>query len=253
MGLLQKNVGSAGSLCFGSDTDDGRVFRSAIEWLNSIAIHFAKLSKDYFDHTDGELVHTYGERQIHSIVYPAILKSSDVAFAELPVRRKPRGEPDGSGRVDYWAMEGNRTYLLELKHEWNHLQSTSKRQEIESAWKAVIQQTKDIRYKTARDASVASGKIFVIGLLVVPTYIALSRLEKLEESTSMGRRTIRDAHENLTNYTRPDWHACWLLHRDMIEREVNCLMHEKRREGETKYVHHAVHMIASIREIPNDA
>ena len=100
--------------------DGARVTR---EFLRKLIQHIVAKSTRYYDETGRvgvpEHVFAYRERQLHSVVCPAIADITACFLVENPLNRKPAGEAEYRGSADYWiyyegllVLDGTETYLL---------------------------------------------------------------------------------------------------------------------------------------------
>jgi hypothetical protein len=75
-------------------------------------------STNYYRKT-GDHSFWWGERQLHSVVCPSIAEITGGSFLmERPLKRKPAGEAEYSGNVDYWIYYRDYTLLMEMKHTY---------------------------------------------------------------------------------------------------------------------------------------
>ncbi|MEM2888042.1 MAG: hypothetical protein QXI71_02720 [Candidatus Bathyarchaeia archaeon] len=60
----------------------------------------------------------YGEKPFHFIICPSLADLTVYFLAEHPSKRKPAGEKERSGLVDYWIFHKNYSFMIEFKHEY---------------------------------------------------------------------------------------------------------------------------------------
>ena len=58
---------------------DGRLIRTARRFLRDTVEQFARLSRQYWD-VVGEPPFIYSERQLHSVLFPAVVRASDAGM-----------------------------------------------------------------------------------------------------------------------------------------------------------------------------
>lgn len=216
--------------------------RIARRFLDALAVQVAKESVRYHKYT-GELAFAYGERQIHSVLYPAILANSDVAFTELPVTRKPRGGDESTGRVDYWARVWKTVILIEVKHGYHAVRSTQLRDRSQVRWKQVVKQAKSLPTSEVRGHGFARDKLLVIGLLIVPTRTRRSRQEQLMELASRSDADVFDDHRTIASSLEgasPSWSACWVVPKERRIQSFGPYMHE---------IYAGVNLFAFVRQV----
>ena len=91
--------------------------RVSREFIMKLLKRIVKRSTRYYEET-GDHVFIYGEKQLHSVVCPSI---ADITFSYLmehPSFRKPAGEEEYLGNVDYWISYKRYSFLMELKHAY---------------------------------------------------------------------------------------------------------------------------------------
>lgn len=221
---------------------DGEGTRIARDFLDRTLAGLAKRSLRYFELT-GEHVFAYGERPIHSVLFPAILDISDAALAELPVTRKPRGGAKSSGRVDYWISFRDTIILLEVKHAFHAVRTGRLPEWARDFWTRVVQQAKSVRTNEIRDQALRyrKDKLLAIGLLVVPTWRSSNRPAK--EVPERKEAEIVTDHKNILDSmggSDPHWAACWVVQKSKRIETYGSRKHE---------VHDGVNCFAFVRQI----
>lgn len=221
---------------------DGEGTRVARDFLNQTLAHLAKRSLEYHELT-GEHVFAYGERQIHSVLFPAILDISDAALAELPITRKPWGGTKSSGRVDYWVSFRDTIILLEVKHAFHAVRTGRLPHWARGFWSRVVHQAKSIRTQEIRDQALRyrKDKLLAIGLLIVPTWRSSKR--PVKEVLERDESEIFTDHENILatmGGSDPSWSACWVIPKSKRIETYGPKMHE---------VHDGVSCFAFVRQI----
>jgi len=56
---------------------------------------------------------------------PALDEHSDAICVEYPIIRKPRGEEERNGRIDFWSISSGYSYGLEIKHSMLSIRNKS--------------------------------------------------------------------------------------------------------------------------------
>ncbi|TKI68509.1 hypothetical protein FCU45_10885 [Sulfurimonas crateris] len=126
---------------------------------------FAKETINFYEHW-GMLPFTYKEKQLNSVVTPAIYKITNNVWLEQPF--KARGK---QRFLDIATVHGDSIYLIELKHSWN-----SKKEDItkntDEEWEVAIEQIADLKRNTVKQfVNHKDFNIFRIALMVMPTYL----------------------------------------------------------------------------------
>lgn len=148
-------------------------------------IFFKDLLQDFvfscnqFYKTLDEFPFVYGERQTTSILLPSISRISKVAFVEQPVSRKTAGK-NSAGRIDYWILYKDTVILLELKQGWVSYNSTNLRKDVVKSWNSLISQLSSISKSECRELAGDYGKLFKVGLMILPSFISSIYPDKLK-------------------------------------------------------------------------
>lgn len=121
----------------------------------------------------------YGERQTTSILLPSISRISKVAFIEQPVSRKTGGK-NSAGRIDYWILYKDTVILLELKQSWMSYNSIKLRRDVVESWNSLITQLSSISKGECRELAGDYGKLYKIGLIILPSFISSRYPDKLK-------------------------------------------------------------------------
>jgi len=146
---------------------DGKGIRSTRKFLKTVMENFAQESLSFYQ-LWGEFPFIYSEKQVNSVIVPAIHNYTNNIFLEQPFKKR-----DNAQRfLDIVTSKGDNIYLIELKHSWNSkTQGTT--QGTNNEWKTAIGQIADINRKTIGGYfDCKSDTVFKIVLMVMPTYLA---------------------------------------------------------------------------------
>lgn len=218
-----------------SDIGDMDIYRISSKFLKELFFNMALLAIKYKQHQStvrGESPYTYGERQLDGLIVPALSKICDGAIlTELPVSRKyKRGKnaQEVVGRIDYWCMYRNYSFILEVKHSYDNFRTKKMRTELKNDWETMCDsQLKSVR-GCARKFEEKTKGIIPIGLQFVTSWnqfthgecvknIMLQYEEKLHEI--LGRLCERIVVKGSRN-TTPNFTACWIPPQKHVERMV---------------------------------
>lgn len=142
---------------FGNIEGDGA--RVSIDFLRKLLKHIVKRSTKYYDET-GEHVFIYRERQLHSVVCPSIADITSSYLMENPLTRKPAGEEEYRGNVDYWISYRNYSFLMELKHTYfAYRNADNPRKSITKKFVRAMEQLRSIRKDECRALTINKGLI----------------------------------------------------------------------------------------------
>lgn len=190
------SMGKNGSYRTGKVRLDGPGSVKIREMLERHIDGFARHSRRHHSQM-GELPFTYQERQLPTVLYPALLHAADGASLEQPVERRSRknGDPGGHGWLDYWVEEGDYAVLLESKHGWLNCGTGKVRRRLLQKWSAGVGQVetlaaRGVGHMMADENTVVWGAVHA----VVVHYF--------------GGSTPRDC----------DLKKTWLLHKELAQR-----------------------------------
>ncbi len=110
-------------------------FFVAKDLVNNLFFDMAKLCTKYSNETFCDLPYTYRERQLDSVLLPALSKiCNSMVFAELPVKRECNNRhfniEESSGRLDYWCIYKGYRFVIELKHSYDCFTTPNTREEV---------------------------------------------------------------------------------------------------------------------------
>lgn len=200
-----------------SEIQDGIGIRVTKDFLENMKIGFIEVAKSYINVTN-EAPFAYREKQLHSIIAPAMSKFTDAFLMECPINRhfrKPRNlerEKDYFGWVDYWARYRGFDFLIEIKHGFESVKSFKLKQNNIEKWDYLItKQTKGIK----KDAKYLSENIN--GVIIIPIHIIT-----LYENRKIGKNTSEFDLIKLTNdfqnqfNPKPNWWSRWELDEELV-------------------------------------
>jgi hypothetical protein len=196
--------------------EDGPGVRKATDLLRGIVKVFAKEASLFYWNVE-ELPFIDRERQIHSVMLPAIAKTSTAVFMEHPINRKYRGFDPSHGWIDYWILHRDAVFLMELKHSWFSLRTKELTEGSRKRWKNAVEQIKSIPIDEARELAHETSEIFLIAMIVMPFWEGSSNKTKLELLEK--EETLQLFSEEIMAKLRPkpNWGAIWSLHENLQE------------------------------------
>lgn len=188
---------------------DGTGMRNGRAFLNEISEVFPKLCTRYFDQV-GELPFVFKERQINSIILPAIARVADAVLSEQPVERIYGDGKSYTGHIDYWVLYGTTVFLVELKHSWLSTRTLAMTEKADTKWKTAIEQINSITPDVAMNLAYGKLNPVKVALMVLPFYVSCNHDRKLELMGQEHGREIRDILKGL----EPDGNfiSIWNLH-----------------------------------------
>ncbi|MEM2970223.1 MAG: hypothetical protein QXR63_04740 [Candidatus Bathyarchaeia archaeon] len=161
----------------------------------------------------------YREKQFHSIVCPSIADITTCFLAEHPLKRKPAGEEEYPGNVDYWIFYKNYSFMMELKHSYfAYKEAENPSKIIARRFSRALRQLEEIRIEECRSLTFGNG-LRKIALETVVFYKSSKEKDKLmidlkkENFKMLFRKLLR----NTELEKRSKFHALWILNRRLIE------------------------------------
>ena len=111
-------------------------------FFDQVIESFAKESFRFYKIWD-EFPFVYRERQVNSVLVPAIYKYTKTVWLEQPFKK--RGEDQRF--LDIVTADKNNIYLIELKHSFNS-RTEYIRESTDKEWEKAIEQISDVNKKT---------------------------------------------------------------------------------------------------------
>lgn len=188
------------------------------EFLRKLFNSIIRRSTNYYDQTK-EHVFVYRERQLHSVVCPSISDITSSFLMECPLKRKPSGEHEYSGSVDYWISYRNYTILMELKHSFFAYRNASNpSRSISRKFNYARRQLSDIRLDECRDLIWNNKGLMKIALQTIAFYKGSKRTDLKDE---LNIRDFKDLFKRLLENSGlkdvTNVRSLWLLNERLIE------------------------------------
>ena len=214
---MQKLIRNVGKINYISSLKDGEGIRVANDFMKLLIEEFSKQSSLYMRNTE-EVPFTYGEKQLHSIIAPALSRITSEFLMESPVKRKWSSEysadyNDSHGWVDYWCRYRNTSFLIELKHGFIATKSGKVREGVKEDWKKALSQLNVIEEEAKNYIEYCNG-VFRLALHVLPLYETVNNKER-SELTFKDLVEIQKQVVNELEYP-PNWSALWMIHDELI-------------------------------------
>jgi hypothetical protein len=162
------------------------------------------------------------ERQIHSLLAPAISKIVDVFEMESRVDRawnKIYSDSENShGWLDYWCYYRNRSFFVELKHDYISYINQGIRKSLKGRWKLAIEQLQAVAKNAKLSALDCEGTVR-IAFCIIPLFFKVSP-KRNKQINEEGLYNIQDyVMENLGIESKnPNWSAMWVLPKKYSEK-----------------------------------
>lgn len=146
--------------------EDGEGIRSARKFMGDFSKAFMDEALQFYSIWE-EFPFTYRERQVNSVVVPAIHAVAKNVWMEQPFKKSSQEQRF----LDLVTTHGKNIYLIELKHSWNsYTEDIAKYTDNE--WEKGIEQIGDIHRKSVGDYfDYNNFNVFKIALMIMPTFL----------------------------------------------------------------------------------
>lgn len=193
MSIFEKETENSYLYC--QDTiEDGKGVRVLRKFFSNLLENFDDEVFSFYK-IWGEFPFIYGEKQLASVLAPAIHKYTDNVWFEQPFKDYQKNQRF----LDIAIADKENIYLIELKHSWNSKTETTD-QKTSKRWETAINQIKDINRKTIYDHfNFQEYNVFKIALMILPTYIAL------EDKHAILAQTAEEYANNLFDEYNNNW------------------------------------------------
>ena len=154
---------------------EGEDYAIAKELMENLFYDMAFLSTKYDNDQFCDLPFTYRERQLDSVLLPALSKLCDSkVLAELPAIRRYSNRrtqvDESSGRIDYWCLYKDYSFVIELKHSYDCFTTDVTREDtVADRWITMNEQLRSIE-KEVKQYSESTKGVIRIGLHIITSY-----------------------------------------------------------------------------------
>lgn len=152
--------------------------------MRQLVDNIVRRSTNFYDET-GEHVFAYREKQLHSVVCPSIADITAGYVIEHPLKRKPPGEEESHGNVDYWVRYRNYSLLIELKHcYFAYNRANNPRSSIITKLNSAMEQLGNVRTDQSRWLATETKGLVKIALEAIVFY--------KESKNRISKRSVKD-------------------------------------------------------------
>lgn len=143
----------------------------------------------------GEFPFIYSEKQLASVLAPAIYSHTKNVWFEQPFKDYKKNQRF----LDIAIADQKNIYLIELKHSWNSKRNETNKKSSQK-WETAIDQIKTINRKTIYSYfNFQDYNVFKIALMIMPTYLNYDEDHNiLKMSAKEYATTIFDEYESYT-------------------------------------------------------
>lgn len=213
-----ETIKNCGKLGFNFSMSGGNGTKISKDFLEKLICNIVKRSTNYFNDT-GEHIFTFREKQLHSVICPSISDLTPSVVIEHPLTRKPTGEDEYSGHVDYWASYRNYEFLVELKHShFAYNNANNPRKDISNKFNTALNQLQNIRKEECRYITINNKGCFKIALQAIVFYEGSKHSISADD---LKDKYFEDYFEKLLKIPdlkkKSNFNALWLLNEKLIK------------------------------------
>ena len=214
---MKETIRNVGNINYISNLTDGEGTRISNDFLTRLIREFTKQASLYMRATD-EAPFVFKERQLNSILAPALSKITDAFLMEAQVQREwssisSEEYNDSHGWVDYWCNYRNTVFLIELKHNFISGKTGLLTKEIKENWNIALKQL-DVIEKESKVRSESCRGVFRVALHILPLYETVNHgdsktIGEIERILNIQKLAMSGLDRN------SNWSAMWMIHDDL--------------------------------------
>ncbi|WP_143960150.1 hypothetical protein [Litoribacter populi] len=191
-----------------SEVVDGEGKRIAQDFLERLTNGFVKHSTKYMKFVY-ETPFAFGERQVNSILAPALAGFAEAFLLEIPANRKNLKQGyESHGWVDIWARYRKIDFYLEVKHSFASYKSLSINKDTHGKWEEAIVQIKDCSSSLMKMYD--SNGIIILPLHIITIFDGVAEGEislSIEDGNELSL-IQKNHHHSLKNL---NWSSLWTV------------------------------------------
>ncbi|NLL89798.1 MAG: hypothetical protein GX226_01635 [Dehalococcoidales bacterium] len=218
--MEKQHIRSIGNLYFDNNLINGPGAIIAKDFCRQLTIETCKQAGSYI-RAINDNPFAYRERQLVSLLAPAMSRFTDAFLTESPVKRNWSKLPkrfldDSHGWVDYWCLYRNISFLLELKHGYINAGSGKLREKTLIDWDIAVDQLDVIR-EAAKDEAYYNRGALLIALQILPIYKGGQSIVQVDDEklTELHPACINQM-KSRSNRNCPNYSVLWQLHPDLV-------------------------------------
>ena len=209
-----------------SNTDENESFNIAKELIENLFFDMAKLSTKYCNDKFCDLPYTYSERMLDCVLLPALSKLCNyMVMVEVPAVRECANRrynvKKSNGRIDYWCIYKNYSFVIELKHSYDCFTTYKTRERnLTSRWIKMHEQLQSLEKDIKKYREETKG-VIRIGLHTITSY---SDKEPDSQLLKAFKYSIPEIFERFQKdlgkkypSLKPDFIICWKIPSKIVE------------------------------------
>lgn len=197
----------------------------AKELIEQLFFNMAKLSTKYANSIFWDLPYTYSERRLDSVLLPALSKLCDSkVLVEIPAIRQCSNRrfkvDESSGRIDYWCIYKNYSFVIELKQSFDCFTTSKTREKkVIDLWLEMNKQLQSIDKEIVKYEEASKG-VVRIGLHIITSYSDKEPNTQLIKQFNDGientaNRFVKDLSKKYSSL-KPDLLVCWKIPKRIV-------------------------------------
>lgn len=213
------------SFLFSAKDSDEEYYRVAYELTKKLFVGMSKhaLSFSSTRYNIYEPPFLFRERQLDTLIMP-VLNSlcKGLAFAEYPMKRNSRKKgleiEDSQGRIDYWCIYKDYSFVIEVKHSYDNFETSSTNDErLLQRWRTMnIIQLDNIKDEIKHFEEKTKG-VIRLGLHFITSHSGTRLKENVRDTfISQEYEMLTRLYVDLKSITPPDFMSVWELEDDMV-------------------------------------
>ncbi|MBR6366814.1 MAG: hypothetical protein IKR89_00395 [Bacteroidaceae bacterium] len=208
-----------------SNIEENEEFNIAKELIENLFFDMAKLSTKYCNDTFCDLPYTYSERRLDSVLLPALSKlCNSMVLVEVPaIRECANGRfnvEKSNGRIDYWCIYKNYSFVIELKHSFDCFTTNSTKEDrVVSRWIEMHKQLQSLK-KDVKGYTEKTKGVIRIGLHMITSYSKNRDKQLLKEFKNNIPNTFERFQKDFGKKypsLKPDFILCWKIPSKIVE------------------------------------
>ena len=211
-----------------SNISEDEGFKIAKELIENLFFDMAKLSTKYCNDKFCDLPYTYSERMLDCVLLPALSKLCNyMVMVEVPAVRECANRrynvKKSNGRIDYWCIYKNYSFVIELKHSYDCFTTYKTRERnLTSRWIKMHEQLQSLEKDIKKYGEETKG-VIRIGLHTITSYSDKEPDNQLLKAFKYSipeifERFQRDLGKKYPSL-KPDFILCWKIPSKIVEED----------------------------------
>lgn len=216
---------------YGKERERKKAFKVAKEFVEELFFGISKKCTKYINNVSWDLPYAFSERTLDSVIAPVMSYLCDsIILTELPThrysKRKNYEVEDSDGRIDYWCIYQNYSFVIEIKHGYDTFKqnkdSDNLRKNVYEDWRTMNKQLNSLEEEIKGYQEKTKG-VIRIGL----HFITSRTSKELTKDLINDFRKKENIKQTMQRFSKigqnfklscPDFALCWKIPWSMIEK-----------------------------------